>query len=241
MEKPVDDSLDPQLIASLTELHTLLLEEEDLAKTLERISGLVCKSLEGCDGAGLTLIEDSKPITAAASDEYALALDGEQYKFGEGPCLQAIVDHEVYVVEDTEAETRWPKFIAGAKDKGLRSSLSIPLSTHSPSPGALNMYSNSPRAFDDKSRQIAQLFADQAAVAISNAHIYTNALRLTRQLKDAVATREIIGKAIGILIERERITPEQAFEMLKKTSQESNVKLRDIAERIVEHAVEGKK
>lgn len=236
-KKPVEDSLTPEVVASLSELHPLLLEEEDLEKTLERITSLACTSIPGCDAAGLTLMEDSKPHTAGATDEFTLDVDVEQFTNGEGPCLQAVTDHEVFCIEDISTETRWPNFIEGARKKGLQSSLSIPLPVGSAFPGALNLYSNSPNSFDKKSQQIAQLFATQAGIAISNAHVYATALRLTNNLREAIKTREVVGGAVGILIERERISAEQAFEMLKKTSQESNTKLHVIAERVIENAV----
>ena len=237
----MEELLEPQIIANLSELHTLLLEEENLDVTLQRITGLVRRSLPQCDGVGLTLLEGSKPTTAAASDEFTLKIDAEQYKTGEGPCLQAIVDHEVFHIDDIDIEERWPRFRDGAKEKGLRSSLSIPLPMASPNRGAMNIYSQETHSFNDKSRRIAQLFAEQTAVAISNAQIYISALRLTHQLKEAVESREIIGEAMGILIEREGVSQDGAFEMLKKASQQSNVKLRVVAERVVTQAVESKK
>lgn len=237
----MEQTLNPQIISNLAELHTMLLEEEHLDKTLERITGLVCRSLEGCDSAGMTLLEDSKPTTAAATDEFTLQIDAEQFTSGQGPCLSALNEHEVFVVADTRTEDRWPPFIQGAREKGLRSSLSIPIPLASPQRGALNLYSRTPNSFDETSQQIAELFADQAAVAISNAQIYGSALTLTKQLTEAVKSREVIGEAMGILIERENVTQEQAFEMLKKASQQSNVKLREIAERVVHQAVENKK
>lgn len=232
--------LEPQILTNLSELHTLLLEGETLERTLKRISGLACQSVAGCDSTGLTLLDGSEPTTAAATDEFTLEIDAEQYRTGEGPCLQAIADHDVFVIEDIHIEKRWPEFVGRAKEKGLRSSLSIPLPMTSPNRGALNMYSFEIGSFSSKTRQVAQLFADQAAVAISNAQIYSAALLLTEQLKEAVSSREVIGEAMGILIEREGVNQEGAFEMLKKASQASNVKLREIAERVVAQALEQK-
>ena len=236
----MEEIFEPHVLSNLGELHTLLLEEEDLSKTLDRIVGLVRESLPGCDAAGLTVFDGSKVGTAAATDEFTLQIDEQQYATGEGPCLQAMNDHEPYVINDIEHEDRWPSFVERAGEKGLRGSLSIPLPMASPSRGALNIYSQSPGSFDEKSQKIAQLFADQATVAISNAQIYSSALRLTEQLREAVQTREVIGEAMGILIEREGVDQEGAFEMLKKTSQQSNVKLREISERIVSEAVKNK-
>lgn len=236
----MEELFEPVVLSNLGELHTLLLEEENLDRTLKRIVDLVRESLPGCDSAGLTVFDGSEVGTPAATDEFTLQIDEQQYKTGEGPCLQAMNDHEPFVIDNIEDEERWPSFVEGAKEKGLRSSLSIPLPMASPSRGALNIYSHSPGSFDKKSQMIAQLFADQAAVAISNAQVYSSALRLTEQLREAVKSREIIGEATGILIEREGVSPEGAFEMLKKASQQSNVKLREIAERVVSEAVKKK-
>jgi AmiR/NasT family two-component response regulator len=103
--------------------------------------------------------------------------------------------------------------------------------------GALNLYSKRTNTFDDDSRSLGKLFASQASVAISNAQVYDAAIRLAEQLKKAVESREVIGEAKGILMAQEGVTDDEAFEMLKKLSQNQNVKLRDIAEKIVENAV----
>lgn len=102
--------------------------------------------------------------------------------------------------------------------------------------GALNCYSQSIGSFGDKEVRVASLFATQAAVALANAQVYATSRALTENLTEALESREMIGRAIGILMEQQRIDDRDAFETLKKASQHSNVKLRHIAAQVVELA-----
>lgn len=232
----VDNHYSPKLIESLNELHGLLLSEESLESTLQRVSQLACATIGGCDSAGVSLVEDSRVITAAATDDFTLKIDTDQYENREGPCLQALSTQEVVKVKDVATDSRWPNFVEEAVRDGLGSVLSMPLAVRNQPIGALNLYAKQPNSFGEASEPVARLFAAQASVAISNAQVYSSAVRLSEQLKEAIKTREVIGEAKGILIAQEGVSEDEAFDMLKRVSQNQNVKLRDIAQKIVNEA-----
>jgi GAF domain-containing protein len=233
----VNEGYSPQLIDNLNELHGLLLSEETLGSTLERVAQLACSTIEGCDSAGVTLIEKSEVKTAAATDDFALKIDRDQYENREGPCLQALSSQEVVMVENISTDTRWPNFADAAARDGLGSVLSTPLAVRDESMGALNLYSKERHSFTEQMEPVARLFASQASVATSNAQVYASALSLSEQLKDAIKTREVIGEAKGVLMAREGVSEDEAFEMLKRISQNQNLKLREIAQKVIDDAV----
>ncbi|MGH2806023.1 MAG: ANTAR domain-containing response regulator [Actinomycetota bacterium] len=230
MEEPYST----EIVESLTELHDLLLSEETLQSTLDRVVAL---ARAGCDSAGVTIVDDLHASSAAATDDFTLKIDVDQYDNREGPCLQAVISEEVVMIEDIATETRWPSFTQTAARDGLGATLSLPLTAGGKTIGALNLYAKTPRAFGDGDRALGMLMAGQAAVAISNARVYESALKLAEQLTEAIKTREIIGEAKGILMAQEGVSEDEAFDMLTRLSQNTNIKLRDIAQKIVDEAV----
>jgi GAF domain-containing protein len=168
--------------------------------------------------------------TPASSDDRATQADRLQYELEEGPCLDAIWEHETFQIDDMTAEERHPRWARGvAEETGVRSSLSLQLFTDAEqnSLGALSLYSPRPAAFDAETRGEGLAFAAQAAVALRSA-------QTEQHLRTAMTTRSLIGMGQGILMERLRITPDQAFGVLSRLSQERNEKLREVARRLVE-------
>jgi GAF domain-containing protein len=234
----MEDNLTPQITDSVQELYDLLLLSEDtLQSTLERVAQLATATIDGCDAAGVTILENSKVSTAAATDEFTLKIDHDQYENREGPCLQALSTQEVVSVDDIASDPRWPRFAEAATTDGLGAVLSMPLSVRDQPIGALNLYSKTPHSFGQNSQPLGKLFASQASVAISNARVYASAVRLAEQLKEAIKTREVIGEAKGILMGLEGVSEDEAFAMLRSVSQNQNVKLREVAQKIVDQAV----
>ena len=166
--------------------------------------------------------------TAAASDQRAARADQLQYELGEGPCLDAIWAQDTVQIEDMTTEQRYPAWARRVvKQTSIRSSLSLPLFTTEDSLGALNLYAPQPEAFDAEIRGEGLAFAAQAAVALRCA-------QTEQHLRAAMVSRNLIGQAQGILMERFKMTAEQAFAALSRISQQSNVKLRDVAQRLID-------
>ncbi|MFD0773303.1 GAF and ANTAR domain-containing protein [Streptomonospora algeriensis] len=216
-----------QVAKAFSEFARDLLAQDTVQSTLEEITALAVSEIEGCEFAGVSLVERKKDIsTYAATAPVVEQVDEIQYRTGEGPCIQAIWVREVFSVDSMEEETRWPRFTAEAAPLGLRSMCSFQLFTHDDILGGLNLYSTRPRVFGVEAYEIGQILAAHAAVALANAQTELN-------LQRAVRTRQRIGEATGILIERYRITDRQAFALLAKASQNLNVKLSVLAEELV--------
>jgi transcriptional regulator with GAF, ATPase, and Fis domain len=204
-----------------------LLAEEDVQHTLQKICDLAVETIEGCDHAGISFLKGKNVTTPAASDDVPRAVDAIQYETGEGPCLDAIRDHEVFQSGDLGTERRWPKFASRAqRETGVTSVLCFRLFVEGDTLGALNLFSKAHDAFDEDSRTVGVVFAAHAALALSTA-------MHDEQMEEALQSRDLIGQAKGILMAREGITADQAFDMLRRASQRLNVKLRDVAGSIV--------
>jgi GAF domain-containing protein len=183
--------------------------------------------IPGADEGSISVVAARKRLhSEAASSEFASNIDKLQEKAGEGPCLDAVYEQHTVRVDDIATDQRWPRFSVGASAAGAASMLALQVFVEGDNLGALNLYSRRAKAFDDESEHLGELFASQAATAYA-------AVRRNAQLLRAVTTREIIGQAQGILIERYKITADQAFTMLVAVSQNANIKLRDVAETLV--------
>jgi GAF domain-containing protein len=215
------------LAERLSALARSLEMQPDLTSTLETVVRAAVATVPGAMEASISEIQRRRDVkTLAATGELPRAADHAQYDLGEGPCLDALYDQETIRLSDLDTEERWPRFVARARELGVGSMLAVQLFVDGENLGALNLVSRQPQAFGDESEHVALLFASHAAVAMSGE-------RARGHLKAAVTTRELIGQAQGILMERFKITGETAFHMLMLASQDSNRKLRDIADELV--------
>lgn len=227
-----DEYLD--LESSFSEVAVELFGADTVQGTLQRIVDLAAATVDGCDAAGVLVIGDDAPSTAAASDEVVSLLDQAQIELDQGPCLDAAVGGATFYAGDLLDDDRWPAFAAVAVDAGIRSVLAYSLSALRPS--ALNLYARLPAAFGVTDRAQGQLFATLARLALDSAEERAAGEERAENLAEALKTREVIGQAQGILMEREQISAEQAFDILRRASQRMNVKLRDVARDVVDKA-----
>jgi len=193
---------------------------------LRHIVVAAATEVPGADHAGITLVVRKEVSTPAASSELVTRIDQVQYETGEGPCLDAARHHETVRSDDLRAEARWPEFATRAARLGVLSMLSLQLFVQDDSFGALNIYSANAWAFGPESESDGLLLAAHAALAMT-------AARTQRGLLVAMDSRDLIGQAKGILIERYKITGMEAFGLLVVSSQAVNRKLRDVAEHLV--------
>jgi GAF domain-containing protein len=227
--------LTPDLTNAMHDLEELLPLQENLTSTLVKISEISVRLVEGCDSASVSLVVNGKVQTPGASDNTAIELDESQYRSGAGPCLEAIKEARTQVIDDIETDPRWPEFSETALNRGVSSTLSIPIKVDGVI-GGLNLYGRSKHAFKDTPSELTELLAARAFIAIENARAYETSRLLIEQLNEAIKTREIIGEAKGILMAREGVSEDEAFRMLVTVSQNSNTKLREIAQKIVDEA-----
>jgi GAF domain-containing protein len=212
--------------ADFADMAMALLDEPDVAETLESIVEYARECLES-DFAGIHIVRGREIETAAATHEVIRQADKVQTELGEGPCLQAVWDKKTFLVDDTASDPRWPSFGPIASELGLHSMLSIRLHTSEETLGALNFYCERARVFDEEDVALAQVFAQHASVALAIA-------KREEGLRTAIDARHLIGQAQGILMERFGLSAEKAFAVLRRYSQDNNVKLRTVAERIIE-------
>jgi GAF domain-containing protein len=202
-------------------------------ETLQRIVDLALQTIPDADCAGVMLLEDSHVTAPAATDLRVSELDALQARLWEGPGMDAMREQASAYSEDLAHEPGWPRFAPKAAERGMRSLLAIRLHPDDDVLGALNLYSRRPAAFDEADREVASLFAVHAAVALEAAERHADDVTRALHLQEALESRDLIGQAKGILMERQHIDADQAFDILRRASQRSNLKLRDVAALIV--------
>ena len=230
----MDDKTPQELNEAMTELANLTLDQGGLETLTQRVTTLAVSALPGCDYAGLSLATNGRVTTAAATNELVGKVDAAQYDTGEGPCLQAMRDGVIFRIPSMKDDERFPRWAPRAREAGVLSSLSVPLEVKGDTIGALNLYSRSEGGFRAEDEPLGRMLAGQAAVALLNGRVYEESVRLAEQLQAALETRTVISQATGILMEREGVSDEEAFLMLKKTSQRANIKLSIVAQKVVD-------
>lgn len=198
-----------------------------VTETVDRVLEYALKAVS-CDYAGVVFMHGKSRVeTTAATHPLVSDLGKLQLECGEGPNLDVLEDRFGLIVADTREETRWPTWARAIADVGIRSMLSVRLYTSSTTIGSLNLYDEEPRKFDVADQEIAHVLARHAAVALS-------AARQTENLWQAIDSRKLVGQAQGILMERFDLNGDQAFAVLARYSQDKNIKLRAVAEMLVE-------
>ncbi len=223
-----------ELWESLTALGQFVLSEQSLQESLQRVAELSVRAVYGADGAGVTWVVARKPTTVTAAGDFVRRIDEIQYALDEGPCLQAYKTQQMVLVESLEMEARWPRFTPAALGHGLRGIVAAPLTVHGERLGALNIYALEPGVLDETAVDTAALFAEQASIVLANAVAFTRAQSTALNLGEALNSRAVIDMAKGIMMAREGLGPDEAFERLRQMSQTSHRKLRDVAQELVD-------
>jgi GAF domain-containing protein len=210
------------------------LTEESASNAVQSLAYVLKNSVPHSAGAGASIINArGRRESAGATDPVVLRADRLQYELGQGPCLSAWAEQRAIIIQDTTDETRWPEWTAAVADLPLRSVLSAPLTTEGRRIGALKVYSPAPRAFDDYSVFLIERLAAPAAVLLGNARDREATQRLSSQLVDALANRDMISRAQGVLIERMSITARDALIAMLSTSRGEDKPLHLVAREIV--------
>jgi GAF domain-containing protein len=205
----------------------------NVSATLTSVVELAVATIEGCDYAGIFLIEKDRVTTPVFTDPIVVEIDRAQHTTNEGPCLDAVDHRLIFYADDLGHDLRWLHFAPQATKAGVRSVLALPLSADAQL-GALNLYARYPLAFGVVDRAKAAILVSLASLALSVAHSHEDEERHAANLHAALIKRDSIGQAVGILMERERITANQAFDILRRASQHLNIKLREVAQNLVE-------
>ncbi|WP_055476151.1 GAF and ANTAR domain-containing protein [Gordonia sp. HS-NH1] len=203
--------------------------EDTTGRVLESITAGAVQYVPGAEHAGVLVVDQKKNFdTLAPTDPLMNEADRIQRETGEGPCLQAAWDHHTVLVNDIRRDERFPAFSARVIDETpLRSSLSFKLFTDKGTIGALNVFSDETDVFGEESLEIGLLFATHAALAL-------RAARQQQHFQSALASRDVIGQAKGMIMYRFRIDAVQAFALLRRLSQDTNTPLAKVAEQLIE-------
>jgi GAF domain-containing protein len=217
-----------EVMARFSQLATDLRDADGVEETVQAVVEFALQAL-GCGFAGVALqspdgiIEIPAVTDPVLADIYQFQLDGH-----EGPLMVSMRDHVTVLVRDTNTETRWPEWASKVHSLGVRSVLAVPLllGGDSPTVGMLGVYSLTPDGFDADDEAIAHILARRASVAVAVAR--------QEEALAAVDARELVGQATGILMERYGLDSDRAFELLKRHCQETNTKLRDVSQELVD-------
>jgi GAF domain-containing protein len=218
---------------NLTELQRALLGTETLEQFLQELATLAARLVTDGVSCGMTMRPTGRPATVACSDPLASEIDEAQYRLDDGPCLHAMRSGDQVSIEDTAGRERWPRFEAAAQARGIRSCLALPLVADGKPVGALNLYARRVAAFGPEQVCHAEHLAGNASGALSLMLRLASYSELTDQLRSSLTSRAVIYQALGVIMAQERCTQARAFEMLRAASQNSNVKIRDIASAII--------
>lgn len=211
-----------------------VLDDAALDDLLQRVVVLARHTVAKANSVSITVTDNGRFRTSNSTSEEALAIDEAQYEGDGGPCLEAIRSSRQLQVTVADVADRWPQFEQKAREVGIATVLSTPLlPTAGDALGALNLYSGADGGFDESEVRSAQALGEHVAILVGNALALRGATHLNEQLRMALASREIIGEAKGIIMERQSCTRDEAFDILRRASQRENRKLRDLAEELV--------
>jgi transcriptional regulator with GAF, ATPase, and Fis domain len=210
-----------------------VIDENALERLLQNVVELTREAVTTADAVSITMADNGGFRTSNYTAPEALAIDQAQYEENDGPCLEAVRSvRQVEMVVHSDRE-HWPLVRARAADLGMARVLSTPMRRGSDAIGALNIYSRSDGGLGENAQRTAQIIGDHAAILVGDAQALIGANNLNEQLRAALASREIIGEAKGIIMERQTCSREEAFDILRRASQRENRKLRDLAEELV--------
>lgn len=231
MSTPVSDRT--AITDALTSAARTMRQETSLEEALQAVAEAARASVPGFDAVGIsTVAKDGTVQTRAATDDLVRTLDTLQYDIQEGPCFDALHDVDLLEVPHVRHDQRWPRYVPAAAEAGLRSQMALRLYLDDQGTlGSMNFYSTEAEEIHPDASAVADLFAAHAAVTLGHA-------REQESLGEALATRQVIGQAVGIVMERYQLPETRAFEFLVRTSSTSNIKLREIARELVRQSDE---
>jgi transcriptional regulator with GAF, ATPase, and Fis domain len=229
-------AVDPRAKA-LSALARFQVADGTVGDTLNRIAEITLEAMPSASIVGMTMLgDDEQPTTAIYTNPESPEIDAAQYREGKGPCLDAWRTKRVFRVDRVEeCADEYPAFAAACKDHGVLSTLSLPMISGDVAVGAMNLYADVPEGFSEDDEAMGVDLAGAAGSVLANVSAYWTAFDLSQQLNEAMKTRAVIEQAKGMIMARSPgMTADDAFDLLRTASQRENVKLRLIAQRIVD-------
>ncbi|MDQ4095571.1 MAG: GAF and ANTAR domain-containing protein [Actinomycetota bacterium] len=228
-----------ELLESADALTKLVGEDLEFDETMGEMAKLAAHAVGSADECTISLAAKNGADfhTVATTGDVGRKLDDFQRECGEGPCLSSVEDHQTFRIADMAKDETWPKFSRKVSDETeINSMLSFVLRLSDDATGALNFVSQKKDAFSPEDVGTGTIFAAQAAIALGDALGHKEDQSVIAQLEEGMKTRQMIGQAVGILMATQKVGADEAFTILRKASQNANIKLRDIAQRLVEKA-----
>jgi transcriptional regulator with GAF, ATPase, and Fis domain len=234
IQAAADDKITPAMLGRmLVSASRSIEDEDDLLTLLQHVAEIAHEAIDGASSTGVTIDLGGRVYTAVHTDQRTLRVDSEQYDAGRGPCLDASRTRAVVIVDFAEAAATWPRFVAAARDEGILSFLAAPLFTAEQSLGSLNLYGRSPSAFDTFDAEVLAMLTSAVSRAIGDFARFRSARDVATSIQRALETRAPIEQAKGMLMAVHQIDADQAFNMLRQRSQQTNVPLRTVAADLV--------
>ena len=218
---------------AFAELALISVDSAPAEQTLRQVTELAKQTLPGVEEVSLTLIEHGQPRSPVFTGQLAVDLDERQYELGFGPCMDAAKTGQTILVDDN-TDGPYRDFARVASRAGVRNTLSVGMPIAGRSIGGLNIYLTAGDPISPAFLEYAEVFAGYAAVAVNNVASYARTAAEVTQLRTAMESRAAIEQAKGIVIARDHCTPDEAFDILRRISQNSNAKLHDIARAVVD-------
>lgn len=223
----------PDLMRAFAELALITVNTDPPEQTLRRVAKLAKQTLGGVADVSLTMIEDGHPRTVVFTGQLAVDLDERQYELGFGPCLDAAKTGQLIIIDTGSDDSPYQEFARICARAGVRHVVSVGMPLAERSMGGMNIYQTVEGEVPRDFLEHAQVFAGYAAVAVNNVTSYADAANEAANLRAAMQSRAVIEQAKGILMAHDRCTADEAFNLLKRLSQGRNLKLRDVAQDIV--------
>lgn len=231
MSEPASGQLD--LASGLTRLATLLLSVEDAEEALRHLARMAVVVVPDGPTCGITVRRRGRYTTMVHAGFIPASVHEVQYAIGHGPCLEVLHTGSLVVSQDLAAEHRWGDFPRQAMAAGAHGACAFPLETGGQVVGAMNLYAHKPGLFPEPVRRIAAQFAEPASILLAGVLRRLSQAEVITELRTALASRGVIDQAIGIVVAHRRCGPEQAFRILRKVSNDRNIKLRVLAAAVV--------
>jgi GAF domain-containing protein len=213
----------------LVEAGRSIADEIDLLTLLQHVAGIAQEAIDDADCTGITIDLGGLTYTAVHTDERTLRIDREQYEAGDGPCLHAARTRSIVLLDSEEAMARWPLFAAGARSEGINSFLAAPLFTDDQTLGSFNLYARAFHAFDSLDAEILDLLTTAVSRAIGDFARFKSAQDTAESIQRVLKTRAPIEQAKGVLMAMRGIGADEAFDVLRVQSQETNTPVRVLA------------
>ena len=228
---PPRPAVDPA--AALAQMAGLVLSRETVDTALELVTSLAATATAGTLGAAVSVVDEQGKRSRAASNSMVEQADALQYELDDGPCMTAWRTRELVRIDDTTTDSRWPRWSEAVSPLGVRAVLSAPLLAADESIGAMKVYSTRAQNYGPHDEHVMRLLAAQAAILLANSQSLREARRLSRQLTEALVSRDAIAQATGVLLARGATSQQEAFADLATAARQSHRPVVDVARAVL--------